>query len=110
EVADQRESAREQERCPDQGKRARPTAVEPEQQSAGDGEVQGQVGESERADQSRDRPCAVLHATLDEEMERLLERDDLARVSDRNAGVAGDEPAARLVEGVEHEYGSGFGG
>jgi hypothetical protein len=104
EVPDEREPAREQQRRPHDGERVGPAPVQPEQVRAGHREVQRQVEEAEHPDRAGQRLRRVLHAALDEDVQRPFERRDVVRVPDRGGAVAGDQPARGLVERVEREH------
>jgi hypothetical protein len=103
EVPDQRERACEQQCRSDEGERVGPATVEPEQVHAGDRQVQCQVEQSERPDQSGKRTGRALNMPLDEDVQGALERGDVVRVSKRRCAISRDQAACRLVQGIERE-------
>jgi hypothetical protein len=104
EVADERKSAREHQCRANQRKGGGTPPVEPEQHADRDSEVKREVGDAEQVDQPRERVCGVLHALLEEQARRALQRDKLARVTYGFGGVADNHAARELIQPVQHKH------
>jgi hypothetical protein len=101
EEADEGEAAREQERGADERERRRAPLVEPDQHHDRDREMHRQVEDAEHARHVRERLDSALYLRLEEDMQRPLEPGDPMSVLVGFGGVAHDQAACDLVEGVQ---------